>query len=134
MPCPLQTGSSSSTDIQGGQTIGGRAVLVLGLMISTFFGCANFPATQIDPTAERGVRALEQQLEAYHLELAKLVASGELNAQQAEKFYQIARVETARRIARLDDQQDPSAMDASSTHASRQPETVFPPGLGYNPP
>jgi hypothetical protein len=109
-------------------------VLVLGLAASTFFGCTNLPASPHDPSAERGVRTLEQQLETYHLELMRLVEAGELNTKQAEKFYQIARVETVRRIARLDDQQHHTAMDASATPASRQPATVFPPGLGYSPP
>lgn len=109
-------------------------VLVVGLMISTFFSCTNLPSTQNDPSTARRVRALEQQLKAYHLDLARLVGARELNTEQAEKFYQIARVETARRIARLDDQQSPTAMDDSFTPAGRQSATVFPPGLGYSPP
>lgn len=108
--------------------------LVLGLVVSTFFGCMNLPATPHDPSTERGVLTLEQQLEEYHLELVRLVGVGELNTEQAEKFYQIARLETARRNARLDDQQHHTAIDASSAPASRQPATVFPLGLGYSPP
>jgi hypothetical protein len=78
------------------------ALLVLAICL--YVGCAPPPPKPVAMPPEREVQAMEWQLESYHLELANLVASGQLSQKEADRFYQIARVETARRIARLADQ------------------------------
>jgi endonuclease/exonuclease/phosphatase family metal-dependent hydrolase len=110
-----------------------RFALVFGVVLSTLIGCVHLPATDDEAAAKRETQRLEQKLEAYHLELARLVAAGDLTTEQAEKFYQIARAETARRIAQLAEQHR-AAISASPPPASQQTTAASPPGLAYSPP
>src|SRR3989442_12441235 len=62
-------------------------LLTLGLLASTFVGCASLPVREDDTLA------------AYRLELARLVETGVLTNDDAEKFYGIASLEMERRAA-----------------------------------
>ena len=64
-----------------------RFLSILGLLVFTLVGCAG-PLVQEDDT-----------LTGYRLELAKLVETGMLTKDDAEKFYGIARLEMERRAA-----------------------------------
>ena len=59
-------------------------LLTLGLLAFTFVGCASLPAREDDTLA------------GYRLELAKLVETGVLTTDDAEKFYGIASLEMER--------------------------------------
>jgi len=62
-------------------------LLTLGLLAFTFVGCASLPAREDDT------------LSGYRQELARLVETGVLTKDDAEKFYGIACLEMERRAA-----------------------------------
>ena len=87
-------------------------LLTLGLLAFTFVGCASLPAREDDTLA------------GYRLELAKLVETGVLTKNDAEKFYGIASLEMERRAAlrvgRLrSEPSDPTALPTGSVPLPR---------------
>jgi len=72
-------------------------LLVLGLLVSTLVGCASLPVQEDDTLA------------AYRRELARLVETGELTKDDAEKFYGIASLEMERRAKQ---RQGPPAVES----------------------
>ncbi len=81
-----------------------RTLLLLACAASLFFaGCRNNPTASEETIApESGAPFYQRQLDAYHRELERLTAAGEITPADAEKFYAIARLETARRIAQYE--------------------------------
>ena len=76
-------------------------LLTLGLLASTFVGCASLPVREDDTLA------------GYRLELARLVETGVLTKDDAEKFYGIASLEMERRAAqRAEQRQGPPAVES----------------------
>ena len=80
-----------------------KLVLTLGLLASMLVGCASLPVQEDDTLA------------AYRRELARLVETGELTKDDAEKFYGIASLEMERRAKiRSEQRKGRVAVDAGS--------------------
>src|SRR5436309_5894601 len=76
-------------------------LLTLGLLAFTFVGCASLPAREDDT------------LSGYRQELARLVETGVLTKDDAEKFYGIASLEMERRASqRAEQRQGPPAVES----------------------
>src|SRR5438093_10036709 len=76
-------------------------LLTLGLLASTLVGCAGSLVREDDT------------LSGYRLELARLVETGVLTKDDAEKFYGIASLEMERRAAqRAEQRQGPPAVES----------------------
>jgi hypothetical protein len=73
-------------------------LLTLGLLASTLFGCAGSFVREDDTLA------------TYRLELAKLVETGVLTNDDAEKFYGIASLEVERRAKQRHQPSDPTTL------------------------
>ena len=73
-------------------------LLTLGLLAFTFVGCASLPVQENDTLA------------GYRQELAKLVETGMLTKDDAEKFYGIASLEMERRAKQRHQPSDPTAL------------------------
>jgi hypothetical protein len=135
-------------------------ILVLGLIASTLVGCANLLIEESDPPADKagkvGARVLlgvttlgisevvmadrreawerEQQLESYRMELARMVDAGELTRPEAEKFQDIARLETERRAALRAEQRRWAVGAIGATSPLGGQRTDSPLQSGYAPP
>ena len=76
-------------------------LLTLGVLASTLVGCAGLPVREDDTLA------------TYRLELARLVETGVLTNDDAEKFYGIASLEMERRAKlRAEQRQGPPAVES----------------------
>ncbi len=73
-------------------------LLTLGLLASTLIGCASIHVQENDALA------------GYRQELAKLVETGVLTKDDAEKFYGIASLEMERRAKQRHQPSDPSTL------------------------
>jgi len=86
-------------------------LLVLGLLVSTLVGCASLPVQEDDTLA------------AYRRELARLVETGELTKDDAEKFYGLASLEMERR-AKLRAEQRQGRLAIESGDAVNHPSFI----------
>ncbi|OLB02236.1 MAG: hypothetical protein AUH21_06060 [Nitrospirae bacterium 13_2_20CM_62_7] len=86
-------------------------LLVLGLLVSTLVGCASRPVREDDTLA------------AYRRELARLVETGELTKDDAEKFYGLASLEMERR-AKLRAEQRQGRLAIESGDAVNHPSFI----------
>src|SRR5437867_13447309 len=82
-------------------------LLTLGLLAFTFVGCASLPAQEDDT------------LSGYRQELARLVETGVLTKDDAEKFYGIASLEMDRRAAQRAEQRQGHPAGGSGGAANR---------------
>ena len=73
-------------------------LLTMGLLASTLVGCAGLPVPE------------DNTLAAYHRELARLVKTGVLTKDDAEKFYRIAGLEMERRAKQHYQPSDPTVL------------------------
>jgi len=73
-------------------------LLTLGLLVSTLVGCARIPVREDDT------------LSGYRQELARLVETGVLTNDDAEKFYGIASLEMERRAKQRHQVSDPTTL------------------------
>jgi len=76
-------------------------LLTLGLLVSTLVGCASIPVRENDTLA------------GYRQELARLVETGVLTNDDAEKFYGIASLEMERRAKQRHQVSDPTTLPTS---------------------
>ena len=83
-------------------------LLVLGLLVSTLVGCASLPVQEDDTLA------------AYRRELARLVETGELTKDDAEKFYGIASLEMERRAKQRHQPSDPTTLPTAFVPLARK--------------
>jgi hypothetical protein len=83
-------------------------LLSLGLLASTLVGCASLPVQEDDTLA------------GYRQELAKLVETGELTKDDAEKFYGIATLEVERRAKQRHQPSDPTTLPAAFVPPARK--------------